>query len=209
MTYTQNHIIIHIMNKLVVFGLLTIMCFFSCERTKKNKSLVEETYGNYIQFDDFSISNIITSGSYCNLIKKYGEPDRSYEFLFITDRYSKEYNITILVYQNKGLEYFRFKDSVQLYSVNLDLCKTININLYDKRLNRKISTHKFCKYYNYDMDYITAVDADWTHYPDTSYGYELLWVTDSVNKGCMEFYFDGNKKLKYINFGLKNGGILQ
>lgn len=207
MTNTQNHII----NKLVVLSLLSTIICFSCKQIKNNIPNIEEETDNYIQFDDFSINNIIISESYYNLIKKYGEPDKSYDLLLITDRYSlnkKKYNVPVLVYQNNGLEYFHFKDSIQLYSVNFDLCKNINISLYGRQLNRNTSTKKFCKHYNIGNDYITAIDANWTHYPDINHGYEFLWMIDSVNGECMEFFFDGNKKLKYINFGLKNGGIL-
>ncbi len=118
------------MNKIVIICCLIIL-LFSCKRITNKKSFSEETFDNYILFDDFSIKNIISSESYFRMIKKYGEPDRTYELLLITDKDSVKnkgkYRIPILVYQNNGLEYFKYKDSVQLYSINFELCKISNI----------------------------------------------------------------------------------
>lgn len=207
----MNNIQNHIIKKTIKLLTLVLFFIFGCSRTSNDNSCTEETYEKIIRFNDFFIDQLIVSESYSNLIENYGEPDRVYNLLLKANKLStnRKYDtIIFLVYQKKGVEYLYNNDSIQLYSINFEICNNNLIYLFGKQLNRNTTIKKFCKYYCVSRDYFTGVDANWTHYPDTNYGYQLLWVTDTINKECMEFYFDINKRLKYINFGCRNGGIL-
>lgn len=199
------------MKNIVILIISFFILIISCNNNGVKQDCLKNPNKDYILFKDFKTNNLLFVDTYFNLMKAitdscvyYYQHLRHYESTFDKKKYD---TILILKYPNQGVEYFRYKDSVQLYSIDIEKNKSAKIYLFDKKLNRKTTISDFCNYFDIDKTSINEVNAYWTHYPDTTMGYAILWISDTTNHGYMEFYFDVEEKLKYINFGLKNGGI--
>lgn len=187
-----------------IFVLLTVITSCKTQGNNPHKISIRE-----FSSDDFPIICSLDS-----LVRLYGIPDASYIYpnkKLVFDSLGKpigKYYFSVYRYPNWSMSYIVCNDSAELFYINL---RRDNIrirfrntfldgNTTIKQLNELLQVSNNAYYIQKDEEMMLG-------YSD--YGYSLMYFGEEKPLlGSVDFYFDKNKKLIYINFVCPPGSIV-
>lgn len=189
----------------IVITLLTVMTSCMCQGNVPKK----------ISISEFSSDDVPVSCGLDSLARLYGIPDSSYIYhdmkKIVFDSMGKaieRYYFDIYRYPNRHLMYTVCNDSAQLLMVDLRH-NNIRIRFRNTFLDKNTTIRQLNKLLQVnDSDYAILDDeVQLLGYCD--YGYLLMYFGEEYPLlGSVDFYFDKNKKLIYINFCSPPGSIV-
>lgn len=170
-----------------------------------------------VTLDDFSSDNLIIKGTYHDIVSSYGTPQKEVEIAYVLKNQGHKDTIDLTYIAYKDHSYVRFKDSVQLYFVDLKRSH-FNICLKGLLLNAKTKAPALLwhlhsqrvidatvpedELFSYiEGHYCTYKKVKVLNLPNPLYKYDCISICFSNS------FFD--KKLWYIEFPIviKNGII--
>lgn len=168
-----------------------------------------------ISISEFTSEDLPVSCTLDSLARIYGIPDSSFIYhnakRLVFDSSGKvidRYYYDVYRYPNRRLMYIVCDDSAQLMMVDLRH-NNIRIRFRDTFLDKNTTIRQLNKLlqvnnnmYNIEQDSVLLLG-----YSD--YGYSLLYFGEEYPfLGSVDFYFDKNKKLIYIDFSSPPGSII-
>lgn len=168
-----------------------------------------------ISISEFTSEDVPVSCTLDSLARIYGIPDSSFIYhnakRLVFDSSGKvidRYYYDVYRYPNRRLMYIVCDDSAQLMMVDLRR-NNIRIRFRDTFLDKNTTIRQLNKLlqvnnnmYNIEQDSVLLLG-----YSD--YGYSLLYFGEEYPpSGSVDFYFDKNKKLIYIDFSSPPGSII-
>lgn len=182
---------------------ILLICIYSCDFIPKK----DNTF--FMNFNNIIVDGIIKTTNYDSLTKTYGYPNNFYKLPIKCYPFENNVYDTIVIMQyQRGITYFKYRDTIQLMSV--DFKKNPNVKIYNKDIcfNQNLQLNSFCKKYDIDNEYISKIDKESVPYSSKTGSYFIQVFDNNSLYGTSILYFDENKKLRYIDFGYYNSGIL-
>ena len=168
-----------------------------------------------ILISDFSSNEVPVCCRLDSLASLYGIPDSSYIYYdakkIIFDSLGKiidRYYYTIYKYPNRHLYYTVCNDSAQLLMADLRY-NNISIRFRDTFLDKNTTIRQLNKLLHVSNDMYSLVRDSKMLLEYSDYGYLLMYFGEEYPLlGSVDFYFDKNKKLIYIEFSSPPGSIV-
>lgn len=193
------------MNKTISIIVSIIFILFICSKNKKD--VLMNDYGYFWSPD------LMTVGTYDSLVKMKGNPkNETIVKLPRQKRVNGEWvtcqkDTVAFIFYSDGVSYFRYYDSVQLRTVDFYKIQT-EINFNNEKYNAKYSLKEFIRRHNVDEEAIQRVSG-LLYGNDKRDGYCITLNTNDIFYNSMDVFFNADGHLRYVNFGVYNGGILR
>ena len=190
------------MKKIAFVFIVVISTFFiSCTDT---------TYTGTLNIRDFHSNDIPIITTIDSLESLFGSCDkcaeRYYRKILKTGIRDKKIQYESISYWQKGLQYMKIEDSVQLLIV--DFRKQYSLYHNEKCLNNKTTLEEMLKYFEIDVPISELYTSIITLNGEILDGYSFSYDCNDEFFASMSFDFDTNGYLLQMNFGADNGGIL-
>lgn len=184
---------------------IIVFCFLimvSCSKSKKKVFINESCF--------LWSPNMMTLGTYDSLIKEKGYP-KNVDTIMLPRKNNEmetyQIDTVLFVFFSDGVSYFRFHDSVQLRTINYYINQA-DVFIKDEKYNATYTLKKFIRKHSVDKEAIQRVSGLF-YGNDTREGYIINLKINDIPHCTMEFFFNNDGFLRYINFGIYNSGILQ
>lgn len=168
------------------------------------------TYTGTLNIRDFNSEDIPIITTIDSLESKLGPcekcSERYYRKILKTGIRDKKIQYENISYWQKGLQYMKIEDSVQLLIV--DFRKQHSLYHNEKCLNNKTTLEEMLKYFEIDVPISELYTSIITLNGEILDGYSFSYDCSDVFFASMSFDFDTNGYLLQMNFGADNGGIL-
>lgn len=189
----------------IVILLLTVMT--SC--------VTKRSVPKRISISEFSSDDVPISCGLDSLAKLYGIPDTLYiyhdakKIIFdSTGKVIDKYYYNIYRYSNRHLSYTVCDDSAQLLMIDFRH-NNIRIRFRDTFIDKNTTIRQLNKLLHVNNSYYLFLQDEAQLLGYSDYGYLLMYFGEEYPLlGSVNFYFDNNKKLIFIEFSSPPGSII-
>lgn len=193
------------MNKTIPIIVLVILTLFICSKNKSDVLVNDYTC--------FWSPDLMTVGTYDSLVKVKGKPKNEEIVKLPRKKWvngewvtCQKDTVTFIFYSN-GVSYFRYHDSVQLRTVDYYKIQA-EIYFNNEKYDAKYSLKEFIRRHYVNEEAIKRVSG-LLYGNDKRDGFCITLNTNDNSYNTMEVFFNADGYLRYVNFGVYNGGILR